>query len=117
MLIANSQVGHLGIRRNGRAELFEQGSGAGRHCALVEPAEPSAPGFFAAQEDVVGDGELWNQIELLVDDPDTGVFGLARAENRTGCPLNWISPSKSVIAPARIFMSVLLPAPFSPQMA
>ena len=37
--------------------------------------------------------------------------------NRTGRPLKWISPSKSVMAPARIFMSVLLPAPFSPQMA
>ena len=38
-------------------------------------------------------------------------------ENRTGRPFKWISPSNSVIAPARIFMSVLLPAPFSPQMA
>ena len=38
-------------------------------------------------------------------------------ENRTGRPLKRISPSYSVIAPARIFMSVLLPAPFSPQRA
>ncbi len=33
----------------------------------------------------------------------------------TGLPSRTICPSKSVIAPARIFMSVLLPAPFSPQ--
>ena len=38
-------------------------------------------------------------------------------ENRTGLPLSTISPSYSMIAPARIFMSVLLPAPFSPQRA
>ena len=38
-------------------------------------------------------------------------------ENRTGRPFKRISPSYSVIAPARIFISVLLPAPFSPQIA
>src|SRR5262249_4423026 len=38
-------------------------------------------------------------------------------ENRTGRPSRRISPSYSVIAPARIFISVLLPAPFSPQRA
>src|SRR5262245_26987018 len=38
-------------------------------------------------------------------------------ENLTGRPSKQISPSYSVIAPAKIFMSVLLPAPFSPQTA
>src|SRR5438132_879363 len=38
-------------------------------------------------------------------------------ENRTGRPSRRISPSYSVMAPARIFISVLLPAPFSPQRA
>src|SRR5579883_1530295 len=38
-------------------------------------------------------------------------------ENRTGRPSSRISPSYSVMAPARIFIRVLFPAPFSPQTA
>ena len=37
--------------------------------------------------------------------------------NRTGRPSRRICPSYPAIAPARIFISVLLPAPFSPQRA
>ena len=51
----------------------------GLHRAVVEPAQPSAPGLLAAQEDVVGDRELGNQVELLVDDPDPRVLGLPRS--------------------------------------
>ena len=40
------------------------------HRSIVEPAQPSAPGLLAAQEDVVGDRELGNEVQLLVDDPD-----------------------------------------------
>ena len=52
---------------------------SGLHRAVVEPAEPAAPRLLAAEEDVVGDGELGDQVQLLVDDPDPGVLGLARS--------------------------------------
>ncbi len=52
--------------------------GRGLHRAVVEPAEP-APRLFAAEKDVGGDGELGDEVQLLVDDPDAGVLGVARA--------------------------------------
>ena len=79
LLIADPQVGEPGLGRDGRAQPFEQAFRPSRHRTIIEPAEPSSPGLFAAQENVVGDRELGNQVELLVDDPDAGVFGLARA--------------------------------------
>src|SRR5439155_8625642 len=43
-----------------------------------QPAEPASPGLLAAQENVVGDAELRNQVQLLIDDSDPAVLGVAR---------------------------------------
>ena len=63
----------------GRAEAVEQPARPVLHRALVEPAEPAAAHLLPAQEDVVGHGELRDEVQLLVDDPDAGVLGLPRA--------------------------------------
>lgn len=39
--------------------------------------EPAGAGDFAAEEEVIGDGELLDEIEFLVDDADTGGLGIA----------------------------------------
>ena len=49
--------------------------------AVVEPAR--AARRLAAEEDVGGDGQLGDQVQLLVDDPDAGVLGVARAGEAT----------------------------------
>ena len=48
-------------------------------------SQPSRrPSLLAAEEDVGGDGHLGDEVQLLVDDPDTGILGLARARERHG---------------------------------
>ena len=44
-------------------------------------------------------------------------FASRTPESTTGLPSSWISPSSGRYAPPRIFISVLLPAPFSPMSA
>ena len=83
LLIADPQVADLGPRCDRGAQAVEQPPRLGLHRAVVQPAEPAAPGLLTAQEDVVGDRELGNEVQLLVDDPDPGVLGLAEAP-RTG---------------------------------
>ena len=78
LLVADPQVADPGPRRDRRAQAVEQPARPGLHRAVVQPAQPAAPRLLAAQEDVVGDRELRDEVQLLVDDPDAGVLGLAR---------------------------------------
>ena len=71
-------------------ELFEEAGGGLFHRAVVAEAEPAAD--LAAEEDVGGGGELFDEVELLMDDADAGGFGVARARKRTGLPARCSSP-------------------------
>ncbi len=79
LLIADPQVADPGPRRDRRAQPVEEPARLGLHRAFIQPAEPAPARLLAAEEDVVGDGELGDEVELLVDDPDAGVLGLARS--------------------------------------
>jgi hypothetical protein len=57
---------------------------------------------LAAEEDVGGDVEVVEQVELLVDERDAGCDGVGDA------------PALGAMTPPRTFISVDLPAPFSP---
>ena len=70
---------------------------------------------LGAEHDVRRRRQLRHQLELLVDHPDAEPLGrLRRIDARRRCRRSKISPSSARSAPARIFISVDLPAPFSP---
>ena len=64
------------------AEAAEQIACGGAHALAVDHQAGDAR--LAAEKDVVGDGELGNEVELLVDDGDALRFGVAHARKRNG---------------------------------
>ena len=87
-----------------------------RMAATVE--EAAGPRQLAAEEEVGGDVEARNEVELLEDRGDAGGLRVARigeahrrAVDRGSCP------RRARCTPERMFISVDLPAPFSPSSA
>ena len=73
---------------------------------------------LVAEEDVLGDGQDRDQHEVLVDHADAPGDGIGRPgdadllRHRAGS-----APRPAVARPYRMFISVVLPAPFSPSRA
>ena len=85
--------------------------------AAVDQAE-AALREFAAEKDVVGDAELGDRAELLIDDGDAGVRASRGAwRSEAAAPSSRIAPALAGSVPARMFISVDLPAPLAPQTA
>jgi hypothetical protein len=80
--------------------------------AAIHPAEGAA--IFAPEKNVLRDGHVRREQRLLVHhrDADGGGFG-GRAQE-TSLPFHSMRPASRSTMPATIFMSVDLPAPFSP---
>ena len=80
----------------------------------VEGAE--GPGdALGAERDRLDDVEHGDELEVLVDHPDAGVDRLARVRRRCAAsPSMRISPESGRYRPDRMFIRVVLPAPFSP---
>ena len=76
LLIADAQASDR--LRGGRVafQLFEQPGRRGVHRPVIEQAESAAQ--LAAQEDIGGDRQLFDQVQLLVDDADARLLGVAR---------------------------------------
>ena len=87
-------------------------SALGRACGASRRARQRRR--LAAEEDVLGDGQVGNELELLVDDADAQPPGVGGRRNRDGPAVEPDLAGVRPIAPLRIFMSVDLPAPFSP---
>ena len=67
------------------------------------------------EKDVGGDVQVGRQHQLLVNESDAAACARRpRRRRSTGCPAIRISPPSGGWTPPRIFISVLLPAPFSP---
>ena len=77
----------LVVRIDGAAHLLQQRPGRLPTGALVDevqPPEQATPSLRVAQEDVLGDGLVGGQVELLVDDADAQPLGLVRVVDRHG---------------------------------
>ena len=73
------------------------------------------PGELVAEEDVLGDGEAGDQVELLVDRRDAQAsWRPAGRSATTGSPRQVIAPASGWCAPASTLIRVDLPAPFWP---
>ena len=85
--------------------------------ALGLPVQSPEPvRVLPAEEQVVLDGQVGAQAELLVDDDDAPVRGLPRRAEQP--PHHRARRGRSACSmPERIFISVDLPAPFSPNSA
>ena len=117
LLLADADVLDLGVRVLAQPHPGEQLDGAR---AGLGPVDDAAPGRLVAEEDVLGDRQLRDQREFLVDDHDAGVLAgadvLELAGPRPGrrCRRRRCRTGRR---PESTFISVDLPAPFSPQMA
>ena len=96
------------------AEPVEQRPACGAQVAAVDEPGTAAQKRLAAEEDVGGDVEIVEEVELLVNEGDAGGDGLRDGEMRRSPPAIRIVPRARLVTPPRIFISVLLPAPFSP---
>jgi len=58
----------------GQTDQGQHAPGLGPHSLVVQPPAARA---FVAQEEVLGNGQVVGQVELLVDQHDPGRFGIA----------------------------------------
>ena len=76
LLIADAQFADKLSRLDLAFELLEEGGRSLLHGAIVEETERGT--FLTTQENIRGAGELFDEIELLVNDADARGFGVAR---------------------------------------
>ena len=79
LLVADPQVADPGPRRDRPRPGGRTAVASGLHRAVVEPAEPAAAVFSRPRKMLSATVSCGNQVQLLVDDPDAGVLGLARS--------------------------------------
>ena len=98
----------------GDAERVERGAGAGMAARASRRARRGGR-IGAAEKDVLGDAEARDEGEFLMDEAQAEPMRLGRAADRRRRRRRARSRQRpAAIAPARILISVLLPAPFSP---
>ena len=88
--------------------------------AALEPAivhQQRAAGVGRGHEDVLGDRDIGAERDLLVDEADAERCAMAGEVIATGLPSRRISPLSGRRMPSMMFISVDLPAPFSPASA
>ena len=118
LLLADADVLDLGVRLLRQADASEVlvGFGGG-----FEPVDDPVRGDLVAQEEVLHDAQLGDQCQFLVDDDDARVLALADAFELAQYPglEDDLALRRSRTGGYRTgtFISVDLPAPFSPQIA
>ena len=75
LLLGDNQPPYLGFRVGLQADSLHGGLGGGVHRAVVEE-QPLL--LLVAEEDVLGDGQVFGEVEFLVDQDDAFVLGFAR---------------------------------------
>jgi hypothetical protein len=76
LLLRHDELAHLGVGIGLQPHLAHHRRRAFAHRRVVEP--PAAP-LLVAEEDVLRDGQVLGQVELLVDQHDAGGLGGARS--------------------------------------
>ena len=100
----DDEVGRRGRPRRAPAALAYHGRAR-------DEAETSR---LVAREEIREDRSFAEEAELLVDDADSVLVRLSGVRPRTARRRSGSCPRRRFTAPARIFISVDLPAPFSP---
>ena len=86
--------------------------------AIAATSSAPPPGRLDAEDEVLGQREVVDDRELLVDHADAERTGsLDRADPVGRRPSNRMLPSSGFVSPATHRINVVLPAPFSPTMA
>jgi hypothetical protein len=70
LLLADSEIGDERLRRHAQIESLQDGRSVGMKAAVID--EAAARARFATEENVFGDGEMRNQVQLLKHDADAG---------------------------------------------
>ena len=116
LLLGDREPAHRRARAEARlADLLEQRGRLTLHRLAVDDPVLER---LAADEHVLGHVAVRQQVELLIDDPDRRrPAPAAGCVKETSSPSILIVPSSGACTPARVFISVDLPAPFSPTIA
>ena len=119
LLLGHGEVADLASAGRAAGACARTARGAFALSASLVEEEAAARARLAADEDVLGDRQVGHQVEFLVDDADAQLLRRARDVG-----ISTVSPSNADRrrrpagrSPARIFISVDLPAPFSPTSA
>ena len=114
LLAGGTQTLARATRRAAETMLLDQPAARSRrHSRAVQPS-PSGSAILAPEEDIFRDGQMRRQQRFLVHhgDADAGGFGGSLERDLAAVPQHAAASRSSI--PATIFMSVDLPAPFSP---
>ena len=114
LLLADRQLADRRQRIDMEPEFLGERADVGDRLVAVEA---DAGPRLGAEHDILVDGEGRDQREMLEHHADAGVDRLARIGKTTGLPSSRSSPRSGCSMPNRIFISVDLPAPFSPTTA
>ena len=116
LALRDRQLGRPASRARSRRRAARAAAATWRAAAGVvdQPQQPAGQ-RLAADEDVGGDVEVLEQVELLVDEGDAGAPS-TRSTVSAACstPSMTIAPASGATTPPSTFISVYLPAPFSP---
>src|SRR5690606_5370338 len=113
-LLADGQLPHHLVRVDAQAVPLRKLRNARRNSVQVEQR---ATFRLQPQRDVLGDGKGGHKHEVLVHHADAVPDGIRRAGDAHRLAVDQDLPSSGWYRPNRIFMRVLLPAPFSPSSA
>ena len=88
-------------------------AGAIMERAPVDQSEESRR-IGAAEKEILGDAQLRQDVQFLMQEAQTETMGVACARDRDGRAIDRDRACVGPTAPARILISVDFPAPFSP---
>ena len=112
LALGDRQAADDGVRVDPGAKLVEGLAGAGAHGAVVHH---QAAAQLAPEVEVLRHGQVGGEQDFLVDEGDAALLRLRRtAQSDERTPSIRIPPAVGWRWPAKTFISVDLPAPFSP---
>ncbi len=115
LAVGDTQRTHQRLGRQIDAETLQQGARFNHSPFAVD--QSAASGEFAAEEDIVRDRDFADRDEFLIDDADAFSRAMAGDSSSTLSPASRNSPELGKRAPAKMFISVDLPAPLAPTIA
>ena len=85
-MLSDTQRGDAAVGIDRNSKMLQEAPGCSHHAPAIDDRPRDE--WLPAKEDVVGDAEFRDQVELLVNDRDACRFGIAHAGERNGSAID-----------------------------